>query len=45
MMDEVVRAGEEISGAPREIYLNDPTGVPESELLTRLEYPIESATD
>lgn len=30
-------------GAPREFYLNDPTEVPQSELLTRIEFPIEPA--
>ncbi len=32
--------GHEIAGPPREIYLNDPQSVPESDLLTRVEFPI-----
>lgn len=31
--------GREPSGSPREIYLNDPTDVPESEYLTEVQYP------
>ena len=37
--------GHEIAGPPREIYLNDPQGVPAEELLTRVEFPICSETD
>ncbi len=32
----------EPAGPPREIYLNDPTQVPEAELLTRVEWPISA---
>lgn len=32
--------GHEITGPPREIYLNDPQTVPAEELLTRVEFPI-----
>ena len=32
--------GHEITGPPREIYLNDPQSVPEEEQLTRVEFPI-----
>ncbi len=34
--------GHEMTGPPREIYLNDPTLVSESELLTRVEWPINA---
>jgi effector-binding domain-containing protein len=34
--------GHEIAGPPREIYLNDPQTVPEEELLTRVEFPIQT---
>ncbi len=34
--------GHEMTGPPREIYLNDPTQVTESELLTRIEWPINA---
>lgn len=43
MMAEIVRAQLQVAGPPREIYLNDPTGVAEAELLTRLEYPTAPA--
>lgn len=32
--------GHEITGPPREIYLNDPQTTPPEELLTRVEFPI-----
>ena len=34
--------GHQITGPPREIYLNDPTQVTEDELLTRVEWPINA---
>ena len=34
--------GHEMTGPPREIYLNDPTQVSEEELLTRVEWPINA---
>ena len=34
--------GHEMTGPPREIYLNDPTQVTEDELLTRVEWPINA---
>lgn len=34
--------GHEMTGPPREIYLNDPTHVTEAELLTRVEWPINA---
>lgn len=34
--------GHEMTGPPREIYLNDPTQVSEAELLTRVEWPIDA---
>lgn len=34
--------GHEMTGPPREIYLNDPTTVSEDELLTRVEWPINA---
>jgi effector-binding domain-containing protein len=37
--------GHEMTGPPREIYLNDPTEVAESELLTRVEWPIDAEGD
>jgi len=33
--------GHEITGPPREVYLNDPQTVPEEELLTRVDFPID----
>lgn len=33
--------GHQMSGPPREIYLNDPQTVPPDELLTRIDWPIE----
>lgn len=45
LMDETVRLGLAIAGAPREVYLNDPTVVAEADLLTRIEYPVAPATD
>ncbi len=34
--------GHQITGAPREIYLNDPQTVAEEELLTEVQFPIEA---
>ncbi len=35
--------GHEMAGPPREIYLNDPTQVPEEDLLTEVQWPIDPA--
>jgi len=35
--------GHELSGPPREVYVNDPQAVPPEELLTRVEFPINNA--
>ena len=34
--------GHEMTGPPREIYLNDPTQIEERDLLTRVEWPIDA---
>lgn len=41
MMAEMEASGLSVVGPPREIYLNDPGEVPESQLMTRIEFPIE----
>lgn len=33
-----------VTGPPREIYLNDPATVPAEEILTRIEFPVETGT-
>ena len=38
--DWIYKNGYEISGPPREIYLNDPREVSPAELMTRLEFPV-----
>lgn len=38
--DWIDNNGYDISGAPREIYLNDPQQVSQEEILTRLEFPV-----
>ncbi|BDZ70779.1 tRNA (N6-threonylcarbamoyladenosine(37)-N6)-methyltransferase TrmO [Methanobacterium petrolearium] len=47
MMKHIFKEGYEIIGVPREIYLNSPGKVPESELLTEIQFPIipESTMD
>jgi len=47
MMEHIMKDGYEIIGAPREIYLNSPQEVPETELLTEIQFPIipESCMD
>ncbi|MEZ5176627.1 MAG: GyrI-like domain-containing protein [Acidimicrobiia bacterium] len=36
----IAEHGREMTGPPREIYLNDPQTVPPADLLTRVEFPI-----
>jgi len=47
MMEHIRKYGYEIIGVPREIYLNSPQEVPETELLTEIQFPIipESCMD
>ncbi len=33
--------GHESTGSPREIYLNDPSSIPEAEYLTEIQFPID----
>ena len=40
LMEYIMKNGYEIVGAPMEIYLNDPCEVPESELLTEVQFPV-----
>lgn len=40
MMEHIFKEGYEIIGVPREVYLNSPGEVPESELLTEIQFPI-----
>ncbi|MCK9152281.1 tRNA (N6-threonylcarbamoyladenosine(37)-N6)-methyltransferase TrmO [Methanobacterium alcaliphilum] len=40
MMEHIFKEGYEIIGVPREIYMNSPGEVPESELLTEIQFPI-----
>jgi effector-binding domain-containing protein len=36
--------GHQIAGAPREIYLNDPKSVIPDDLLTEIQFPIDTPT-
>jgi effector-binding domain-containing protein len=36
----IAAAGKHTAGPPREVYLSDPTMVPESELLTEIQWPV-----
>lgn len=40
MMEYIAREGFEMIGAPRELYINSPLEVPESEILTEIQFPI-----
>lgn len=40
MMEHLMKEGYEMIGVPREIYLNSPQEVPETELLTEIQFPI-----
>ncbi|HBQ28944.1 MAG TPA: AraC family transcriptional regulator [Desulfotomaculum sp.] len=40
LMEYIMKNVYEIVGAPMEIYLNDPREVPESELLTEVQFPV-----
>ena len=39
--DYINEKGLTICGPPRELYLNDPADIPEEELLTEIQYPVE----
>jgi len=40
VMEHLMKNGYEIAGAPIELYLNNPMDVPESELLTEVQFPV-----
>jgi AraC family transcriptional regulator len=40
MMNKVIEDGYQMTGAPLEIYFNSPMEVPESELLTEVQFPV-----
>lgn len=40
MMEYIAREGVEMIGAPRELYINNPQEVPESKLLTEIQFPV-----
>ena len=40
LMNKVIEKGYQMSGAPIEIYFNSPMEVPESELLTEVQFPV-----
>ena len=40
LMDQVMKEGYDIIGAPVEIYINSPMEVPESELMTEIHFPV-----
>lgn len=41
VMDEAARRGLRLSGPTREVYLNDPSALPEEEYLTEIQAPVE----